>query len=233
MKMKRCTGCHKEYPESTEFFYYNKQRRHYRPRCKQCTDAQNRAWKENNTERVREAERRRYWEQHDHFLEKNRRYRTANAEKERARTRAYYRENKDKERARNRRWARSSEHRKRYMRGYLKRYRADNAERMQELGRSWAAANPDKVRASRMLRKQRLKNAPGAFSGDDIALMFTQQQGRCWYCQESIAEEYHIEHRVPLARGGSNDPSNLVLACPSCNLSKGARLPHEWSGRLL
>jgi 5-methylcytosine-specific restriction endonuclease McrA len=40
---------------------------------------------------------------------------------------------------------------------------------------------------------------------------------------------------VPVSRGGSNDISNIVLACPSCNLQKGTRLPHEWpeGGRLL
>ncbi len=30
-----------------------------------------------------------------------------------------------------------------------------------------------------------------------------------------------IEHIVPLAKGGSNDESNLWLACPLCNRHKG------------
>jgi hypothetical protein len=29
-----------------------------------------------------------------------------------------------------------------------------------------------------------------------------------------------IDHVVPLARGGSNDPDNLALACPHCNRRK-------------
>jgi hypothetical protein len=32
-----------------------------------------------------------------------------------------------------------------------------------------------------------------------------------------------IEHIVPLSRGGSNDESNLWLACPLCNRHKGNR----------
>jgi len=32
---------------------------------------------------------------------------------------------------------------------------------------------------------------------------------------------FHIEHIIPLARGGPTEESNLALACPSCNLQKG------------
>jgi 5-methylcytosine-specific restriction endonuclease McrA len=48
-----------------------------------------------------------------------------------------------------------------------------------------------------------------------------------------LAKGYHVDHRVPLSRGDSNDISNIVLACPHCNLSKGAKLPEDFAGRLL
>lgn len=31
---------------------------------------------------------------------------------------------------------------------------------------------------------------------------------------------FHIDHVVTVSAGGSHDPSNLVLACAPCNLSK-------------
>lgn len=34
---------------------------------------------------------------------------------------------------------------------------------------------------------------------------------------------FHIEHVRPRAAGGSDDPDNLALACPGCNLKKGDR----------
>jgi hypothetical protein len=34
---------------------------------------------------------------------------------------------------------------------------------------------------------------------------------------------FHIEHIVPNAHGGTDDPDNLALACPSCNLHKSDR----------
>lgn len=35
-----------------------------------------------------------------------------------------------------------------------------------------------------------------------------------------------IDHKVPKARGGSNEIDNLVLACPMCNSRKGT-IPYQ------
>lgn len=37
-----------------------------------------------------------------------------------------------------------------------------------------------------------------------------------------------LEHVIPLARGGRDEPGNVVPACWPCNASKGAKLLHEW-----
>jgi 5-methylcytosine-specific restriction endonuclease McrA len=50
------------------------------------------------------------------------------------------------------------------------------------------------------------------------------QGGRCACgCGASIEVDYHIDHRVALARGGRHEAGNLQLLRPACNLSKGAR----------
>ena len=45
-------------------------------------------------------------------------------------------------------------------------------------------------------------------------------QRRCAYCQKT-GVPLQIEHIVPRAKGGSDRPSNLTLACEGCNRSKG------------
>src|SRR5438093_12114242 len=43
---------------------------------------------------------------------------------------------------------------------------------------------------------------------------------RCEYCQtaqEISGAQMHIEHVIPLSRGGRSDKSNLCLACAWCN----------------
>lgn len=48
---------------------------------------------------------------------------------------------------------------------------------------------------------------------------------RCFYCGASAPDvELHIDHVRPLALGGENESWNLVVACRSCNIGKGARL---------
>jgi hypothetical protein len=51
--------------------------------------------------------------------------------------------------------------------------------------------------------------------------------GRCEYCQ--LRQEYsdlthHIEHITAKQHGGSDEVSNLALACHRCNLRKGTNL---------
>ena len=47
---------------------------------------------------------------------------------------------------------------------------------------------------------------------------------RCEYCRapEIVFNfPFEVEHIIPLYRGGTNDQTNLALACRACNLRKG------------
>lgn len=50
---------------------------------------------------------------------------------------------------------------------------------------------------------------------------------RCAYCGADDGP-FHFEHIYPVAKGGTNDAANLVLACAPCNLSKGDKTLAEW-----
>ena len=75
-------------------------------------------------------------------------------------------------------------------------------------------------------RRAGKRQAKGTFTKDHVAKMNAAQAGRCWWCGRMLTK-YHIDHRIPLSRGGSNGPENLVLACPPCNLRKHAKMPWE------
>lgn len=49
----------------------------------------------------------------------------------------------------------------------------------------------------------------------------------CVYCGAS-SQRLDIEHIVPLARGGSDDITNLTLACQGCNGKKGIKTAAEF-----
>ena len=58
-------------------------------------------------------------------------------------------------------------------------------------------------------------------------LVRTRAGNRCEYCllrQDGCSLTHHIEHIVPRQHEGSDDDSNLALACHRCNLRKGPNL---------
>jgi len=60
-------------------------------------------------------------------------------------------------------------------------------------------------------------------------LVLKRDKFTCQYCGRSAPEvELHIDHRLPVSRGGTNDPENLCVACKACNLSKRAKTDIEF-----
>lgn len=82
-------------------------------------------------------------------------------------------------------------------------------------------------------RRSRLKQAKGSYTADDIKVQLKSQRGKCWWCGRKVGQKFHVDHLIPLARGGTNEPRNIVISCPTCNVTRRDKLPHEWNGRLL
>ena len=53
----------------------------------------------------------------------------------------------------------------------------------------------------------------------------------CEYCNKEV-DSYHIDHRIPIVKGGKSELRNLSISCARCNLSKGDKLLSEWSPTL-
>lgn len=52
---------------------------------------------------------------------------------------------------------------------------------------------------------------------------------RCVYCAAPLDyARATLDHVQPLAKGGADDPGNLVSACPPCNRLKADMLPGEF-----
>ena len=80
---------------------------------------------------------------------------------------------------------------------------------------------------------RRCKECPGwrqALTADMIREVTEASEGTCPYCGEAFTGG-HIDHIMPVSKGGTNDRENLVYCCAPCNLSKHAKTPEEWQGR--
>lgn len=118
-------------------------------------------------------------------------------------------------------------HRGRYMKANVE-WGQKNRERKNEIARN--SFKRDLVRSlerrsiNKARRLARQRGAGGSFKKSDIDALIIAQNGRCNTCSGEL-RKYHIDHIIPVSRGGHTNPSNLQLLCPTCNLSKGAKVP--------
>lgn len=108
-----------------------------------------------------------------------------------------------------------------------------NPEPNRQRAKRWRSANPDRHRLNARTRKARQQNAEGAYTIEDERLLYRTQKGLCWWCSKAVGNDYHVDHRIALDKGGTNWPENLCISCPKCNLSKNNKMPWEFNGRLL
>jgi 5-methylcytosine-specific restriction endonuclease McrA len=79
-------------------------------------------------------------------------------------------------------------------------------------------------------RKAQMRNSVAIqVSGQEISARFAKFDHRCAYC--GAGGDLHIEHVVPISRGGGHAIGNIVPACESCNYSKRDHQPETWYRR--
>ena len=112
-----------------------------------------------------------------------------------------------------------------------------NSEKRKQKLLEWRAKNPDKrreyynrTRENNFARvheyRARIRNAPRieGFTREEIIM---RDGYICHICGGFVLpEELHIDHVIPLSRGGPHTRDNAAVAHRHCNLSKGGR----WSG---
>lgn len=152
--------------------------------------------------------------------ERSRLYRTKHPKKILDQSRAYYRTHPE--------WS------KRVKQTHYAKHR----EEVKERSRLYRLSNPgywkltpEQYKAKSARRRARKLAAGGAFTAEDIARKYKEQNGCCRWCGTALGEKYDADHIIPLARGGSNGPENICLSCKPCNQKKGAKLPHEWKNQ--
>lgn len=153
-------------------------------------------------------------------------YYLANLDRESAVQAAYYEDNAEKIRsAQASYYANNSDE----IKARVNLYRAANPETVSQLKAAYRAANPEKARIHNRNRRARKLNAGGELSPGLSAKLFTLQRGKCACgCEQPLDGSCHMDHRMPLARGGSNTDDNMQLLRAVCNLQKGAKHPVDF-----
>lgn len=177
--------------------------------CRLCCSARYAAWRQVNLDSERERGRR--WCQEN---------RAAKREYDRGR----YRADPEAARERLKRYRQSDPESERER---VRRNRLANLEARRASARKWAAGHPHVRAYHDGLRRARLMGATGnqPFTRAEI---WERDSGRCHACGKLCdPKSWHLDHLIPLSRGGPNAPWNVAVAHPRCNLSRGNRGPAQ------
>lgn len=198
---------------------------------------------------AKEAERQRkaecYLAHRDEVRTKHAHYRSANKEAIRRRDREYYAKNRTRIREDQKRWYQSIDpdlRRARRVLGHARRrekdnaqaaqYRALNRDRVNASILAWRQRNPDRTaqndRAKAAMRRARIRSSP-RIERVDADYVFDRDRGICGICGEPVrpGEKWHIDHVLPLSKGGSHTYDNVQLSHALCNLKKSDRVPED------
>ena len=109
----------------------------------------------------------------------------------------------------------------------LQRYLEAHRKQIIARANAWKASHRERhrelCRFKENRRRARKIRAQGTASAAQLDARIAFYGWRCWICG---APWEHLDHVIPLARGGSNWPSNFRPACASCNRHKHTTMPH-------
>jgi 5-methylcytosine-specific restriction endonuclease McrA len=107
---------------------------------------------------------------------------------------------------------------------------ARHTERLKAQIAAYHRANPDIVRAKRENHRALRRGAEGFFTAEEWHRLVSQYDHACNYC--GVIGLLEQDHRVPLARGGTNWIENILPACRGCNARKHLLSENEFRARL-
>lgn len=200
---KQCTTCLKFLPATTEYFYKSKTGKYgICSTCKMC---------QHTYEQSRKEYQKAYRDAHkEEIAASSRAYRETHKAQDTARKKEYQQKYKERGTACTKRY--QDRHKDRVV-AYKKRYRETHMDQYKA-----------QCRSARQNRRARIKKAEGKHTSADVRKQYANQKGKCYYCRAKVDINYHVDHVIPLAKGGSNNPENLVIACPACNRHKNDKI---------
>tara|TARA_R110000868_G_scaffold342963_1_gene603953 strand:- start:315 stop:1043 length:729 start_codon:yes stop_codon:yes gene_type:complete len=226
---KQCYTCKEFKIASSDFFGRRKESKdNLKSSCKSCLNARNRKYKDENPEKAKQIAKKSRWLNKEKINSQNATWRSEN----KGYGKKYYAKNSNKLKLR------QKSYRKKLPEEKLKQlkeksnaraleWRRKNPEYSKLYARKYREANKEKFRAIRWNYKARKKLAVGTHTGDDIIDIVKQQNNLCFWCKTEL-KSMHIDHCLPLSKGGSNYKTNLVASCPSCNMSKRDKMPEDF-----
>lgn len=147
-------------------------------------------------------------------------YNALHSDKNKAKAAAWYKTNRDRGKAS--RLAYHNANRER-LRAYMITYYKTNNENIKRKVATWKKINPEKANTLNHQYRARKRGVGGSHTTAEWEKLKGLYKNCCAYCGK--IEPLHRDHIIPLILGdaSSNNISNIIPACRSCNSSKGTK----------
>lgn len=112
---------------------------------------------------------------------------------------------------------------------YHAKWYEENSDKAKARVAKWAAENPETVLIYSHNRRARKRANGGKLSKGLTEKLFKLQKGKCACgCKQSLGDDYHMDHIMPLVLGGANSDDNIQLLRAVCNMKKNAKDPIDF-----
>lgn len=222
-RVKTCPKC--QTPKSLDDFPKDKSKKDGRyPVCKVCRSPLTKASYAANQPQERVRRKARYHADPEKFRAESKAFREQNPEYMKDYLRTYYLENKAQLLADNKKRYWLNPERKRAAKRI---YNEANREKVRAGVRDWFRRHPHVSTLAGGRYRARLAKVEDTVTAEQLAEILEFFEHRCGYCLVDLRELPKSlrtwDHMLPIVRGGSNTPENMIPCCKSCNSRKKDR----------
>jgi len=206
------------------------------------------ALKEMIVRRMRLLSKKHYLDNKTEILARCKKRQKENEEHEKFRSRAYYLAHKEDYAARARKYRErdnainppsppmTPEEAKKRKLERSRKWRSENPEKQKAFRKSWASRNKNKVRSYSTQHSHNRRVGKHQSRKDNISVYKwllkwkSKRLVRCYWCQLHFKpSSCHIDHIMPISRGGKNTIENVCISCADCNMKKKAKSISVWN----
>ncbi len=218
--------------------------------CKECRAIYSKIYRDNNKEKNKKRLKKYYENNKEKILEKCKDYYYKNSEKVLERTRNYSKKNRERDADKNKKYR---ENNKEKIADNIRKWHIANKEMIQKQRKLRHEKNKDEenrknreyyntengkmkhIARTHKRRYLKSKARDGTLPHNikhpltkELQSLLELQNNKCFVCGCEIShalKNIHLDHHVPISKGGADSISNVVWLCAPCNLTKSDKMP--------
>jgi len=223
-KCKLCDAIYKRQHQLKHKKRYSENAKLYRIKNKEKLKIQNKEYQEKNRDRYSVIKKIYYEKNKQKVKEYQKEYYIENRNKLNIMNSEYYKNNKDRMNFLQKQYYNEN---KEHLQKMNKKYVENNKETIKKYKKEWNSSIGGKLakKVCNHIRNSKIRiTNDKTITKKSLENLLLEQNNKCKYCNIDLdfntAFEVHLDHVIPISKGGNHSINNVVFSCKSCNLKK-------------